>query len=325
MSYLFNSVDPTTLPLSPTPDAHWRIEEQGQVLAQCSLWWSQTSPISGHQVGAIGHLRSVQAEAATSLVDRACDQLRRQGCTLAIGPMDGNTWHAYRCITHWGDEPPFLGEPPTTPEWATYFAAAGFRPVAQYESRLCTNLLQSPVARSPRYPTAAIAIRSAINLDPETLLTQIHPLIMGCFQRQPLFQPLSLAQFSQHYRPLLPLLQPELVFLAYDQDALVGLLLAMPDQGSQHSQTPSKAASEVPSDPESAPRRLILKTLAVQPSRRYAGLGYPLIEAAHQAGYALGYRQAIHALMHTHNVSRNLSRRYAQPMRQYVLMGKTLS
>lgn len=71
-------------------------------------------------------------------------------------------------------------------------------------------------------------------------------------------------------------------------------------------------------------RRLIIKTLAIYPSRAHAGLGYLLLEAAHQAGAAQGYRQAIHALMHNHNPSLNLSRRYSQPFRAYVLMGVRL-
>jgi hypothetical protein len=73
------------------------------------------------------------------------------------------------------------------------------------------------------------------------------------------------------------------------------------------------------------PQRLIIKTLAIWPNRAYAGLGSTLLEAAHQAGFRQGYRQAIHALMHRHNPSLNLSRRYSQPFRDYVLMGKELT
>jgi L-amino acid N-acyltransferase YncA len=102
---------------------------------------------------------------------------------------------------------------------------------------------------------------------------------------------------------------PALVQLAWDQDRLVGIGLAIPD-----------LLAPV------AERRLIIKTLAILPSRAYAGLGYALLEAAHQAGYAQGYRQAIHALMHQQNPSLVLSSRYhSQPLRHYVLMGKGLA
>ena len=43
-----------------------------------------------------------------------------------------------------------------------------------------------------------------------------------------------------------------------------------------------------------------------------------------RAAHQLGYTRAIHALMHEQNASRNLSRRFAQPMRRYALFGKAL-
>ena len=95
--------------------------KDGEVRAHCSLWWRQTPALPGHRTGAIGHYASADDEAAAPLLDAAVARLREHGCTLAIGPMDGNTWRRYRFVT--GDdsaqtqEPAFFLEPVNPPEW----------------------------------------------------------------------------------------------------------------------------------------------------------------------------------------------------------------
>ena len=330
---MLQSLDPSHFTQLPTPNAHWVLQEAGQTLACCSLWWNsfhQTFDPKGQaipgqnpqteaspdRIGTIGHLKATCPQAALTLLNHACDELRQRGCTLALGPMDGTTWHAYRCATDWRNGPPFWGEPTLDPSWVDWFTQAGFTPVMTYESRLCTNLRQTWPPRRRRHRLPPISLGSAQGIDPADLLPQIYPLVMASFRRQPFFQPLPQEVFYQHYRPLLSHLDPRLVQLAWASDGsaltlpdkkLVGLVLSMPDQ-------------LAPTDPP----RLIIKTLAILPDRAYAGLGYSLLEAAHQAAAQQGYTQAIHALMHRNNVSLNLSRRYSQPFREYMLMGKRL-
>ena len=54
------------------------------------------------------------------------------------------------------------------------------------------------------------------------------------------------------------------------------------------------------------------------------GLGGVLMDEVQQAARALGYRRAIHALMHDDNRSRRLSDRYARTIRRYALFSKPL-
>ena len=68
----------------------------------------------------------------------------------------------------------------------------------------------------------------------------------------------------------------------------------------------------------------IIKTVAVLPGRRSAGLGSVLVAEAQHRAAALGYRRAIHALMHEANNSRNISGKYARTMRRYTLFGRAL-
>lgn len=305
------------------PQALGQVTTAGQTLAQCALWWHDTP--DHRRIGTLGKLEATDADAAIALLRQACDYLKQQGCTFALGPMDGSTWQSYRCATDWNAGPPFLGEPQTDPRWLDWLAQAGFGPVAQYESRLCEDLHQTWTPRWRRHRLRNIALTSARGVAPEILLAEIYPLVMASFRRQPWFLPLPEAIFAQAYRPLLAQVDPALVQLAWakgeavtgevitgkanesGRDRLVGFLLALPDYLAPPEQ-----------------RRLIIKTLAIYPGRAQAGLGYLLLEAAHQAGAAQGYRQAIHALMHSHNPSLNLSRRYSQPFREYGLMGMRL-
>ncbi|QQE65079.1 hypothetical protein GFS31_17640 [Leptolyngbya sp. BL0902] len=295
----------------------WR----GDAVAACgSLWWDGFEGVwtadrwdgdlgatASPRVGRLGGLEATDTEAAVAFLHQAGDVLRQQGCTLALGPMDGTTWQSYRCALTWDNGPPFFGEPQTDPRWVDWFLQAGFTPVAKYVSRLCLDLTQTHSAQRQRHTPASVQIQSAQGVAVEALLPNIYALVMASFRRQPLFQPLPEPLFIQHLRPLLSQVDPALIQLAWDHDHLVGIVLALPDLLATDSQ------------------RFIIKTLAIWPNRAYAGLGTTLLEAAHRAGYHQGYRQAIHALMHCQNPSLSLSRRYSQPFRDYVLMGKALA
>ncbi|MEB3288866.1 MAG: GNAT family N-acetyltransferase, partial [Leptolyngbya sp.] len=258
-------------------------------------------------LGRLGGLEATDAEAAIAFLHQACEILRQRGCSQVLGPMDGSTWQSYRCALNWENGPPFWGEPQTDPCWVNWLTQAGFTPVAKYESRLCLDLRQTHRPRRRRHSLPSVRIQSAQGLTAEALLPHIHTLVMASFRRQPFFQPWPETVFTQHLRPLLSQMDPELIHLAWDQDRLVGLVLALPDGLATDG------------------RRLIIKTLAIWPGRAYAGLGATLLESAHHAGFRQGYRQAIHALMHSQNPSLSLSRRYSQPFRDYVLMGKNLT
>src|SRR5260370_142723 len=120
--------------------------------------------MSDQRVGLIGHYAACEAEAAMFLLQLACKELARQGCTLAVGPMDGNTWQRYRLLTERGSEPPFFLEPDNPDEWPGQFTAAGFTPLATYCSALNSDL----TAEDPR--TADLARRVA------DLGITVHPL-----------------------------------------------------------------------------------------------------------------------------------------------------
>jgi hypothetical protein len=314
--------------------------DDGAILARCSCWWSTAHTLDavdshrGERVGVIGHYAAESAEAGTRVLTDGCAQLAAHGCTLAIGPMDGNTWRSYRLVIERGSEPPFFLEPDTPDAWVSHFTSAGFETLATYSSALARDLTR----RDPRLDALAarlaarhIVIRPLDLSHADDDLRRIYALSLAAFKDNFLYTPIDEAEFMEQNRRLLPAVRPELVLLAerhgggddreddkgvtaggrgIQQTELVAFLFALPDLLQQkRGQTPDT---------------IVIKTVAVQPGLAHAGLGSLLVAEVQQRAAALGYTRAVHALMHEQNVSRNISRRYAETIRRYALFARRL-
>lgn len=296
-------------------DASWMIAEGDAVVARCSLWWRAVPPSAGAHVGLIGHYAAIDARAGVALLRRACAELAARGCARAVGPLDGDTQHAYRLVTERGEEPPFFLEPDTPDAYPVQWAAAGFAPVASYYSALQDDLGRD----DPRMPAieARLAARGVTvrpldlaQLDDE--LRRIHKLVRASFEASPFFAPTGEAAFAEQYRQLVPFVVPELVLLAGRAGQTIGLLFVVPDWLQARRGEPVTA--------------LVLKTLAVLPEYAGTGLAGLLIARGLHAARALGYTRVIHALMHEHNASLRLSGRFAgRVIRRYALFGREVT
>jgi GNAT superfamily N-acetyltransferase len=303
-------------------------DDDGAVRARCSCWWSTGHTLdvghTGHheRIGVIGHYSAESADAGTRVLIDACAQLATHGCTVAVGPMDGSTWRSYRLVIERGSEPPFFLEPDTPDAWVAHFTAAGFETLATYSSALARDLTQ----RDPRLDALAarlaarnIVIRPLDLSQADDDLRRVFALSLVSFKDNFLYTPIDEAEFLEQNRRLLPVVRPELVLLAEQRissDApghaeLVAFLFAVPDVLQQkRGRTPDT---------------IIIKTVAVKPGLGHAGLGSLLVAEVQQRAAALGYTRAVHALMLETNVSRNISRRYAETIRRYALFAKRLT
>jgi GNAT superfamily N-acetyltransferase len=296
------------------PEALWmQIDDTGSVVGRCSLWWRATPPYEGHRLGLIGHYAVRDVQAAAQLLPFACDQLAAHACTLAVGPMEGNTWQRYRLLSERGTEPIFFLEPDNPDEWPAHFLSNGFSPLAQYYSALNTALeLQDP--RLPelgrRLEMEGIVLRR-LDLDHfEEELCGIHELSLAGFAHNFLYTPISQDDFVAQYRGIRPHVRPELVLLAERHSRAIGYVFALPDLlQAQRGQ---------------AIDTVIIKTLAVHPELGGAGLGTLLTARCQEAAHKLGYSRAIHALMHETNKSRRISSHTARPIRRYTLYARSL-
>ena len=308
----WSSLSPDTI-RQHAPDASLVVRGNDGLRARCSLWWTGAPPLDGERVGAIGHYGASDDEAARALLEAACAELARRGCTLAVGPMDGNTWRSYRLVTGAGTEPPFFMEPSNPGEWPEQWREAGFASLAHYSSALDEDLARRDERgdrAAERLSALGVTLRG-MDLDPfDGELARIYSVAEVSFRQNFLYTPLPEAAFSAQYRQVRPLVVPELVLLAGHEGRTVGFAFTIPDAlERQRGETV---------------RTVIIKTVAILPELRYGGLGTWLVEATRRAAHRLGFERAVHALMHDANASRSISARTGTRMRGYTLFSRRL-
>jgi GNAT superfamily N-acetyltransferase len=271
-------------------------------------------------VGLVGHYAAQTAAAGAALLELAATALAAQGCTLAIGPLDGNTWQRYRLVTWRGNEPPFFLEPDTPDDWPRHFSLGGFSPFAHYTSAINDDLgsLDWRGERAQaRLHTRGITLRpldAAELATPEcfaAMLARIYHVVLPAFRDALLFSPISLADFTAQYAPVRPSLQPELIWLAEHGEQVIGFVFALPDLLQARRGEPVE--------------RMIYKTIAVHPAYERLGIGGLLTQSCHAAARDLGYRRAVHALMHEQSRARQISAHSGRLMRRYTLFARRLA
>jgi predicted N-acetyltransferase YhbS len=296
------------------PDRHLLlIGDDGSLRARASVWWTQTPAIPGERVGLIGHYAATDASSAAAVLESAGTTLAQHGCTRAIGPMDGNTWRRYRWIVERGAAPPFFLEPDNPDTAPSQFAAAGFGMLATYTSAATHDLTQEDprlAAAETRLTRQGVRIRPLDAARGHAELRAIYRLSIDAFRDNYLYTPIAEDEFLEQNARVLPYVDPELVLLAERDGDLVGYLFGVPD-----------VLQQLRGEPVST---FIIKTVAVAGAHGVPGLGSVLVGMAQQRARERGFARAIHALMHDGNVSRNISRRYAQAIRRYALFARRL-
>ena len=300
--------------MTDAPDETLELRAGDAVVARCSCWWTSVPVLEGRRLGVIGHYTAADGASAGAILAQACDLLASHGCDTAVGPMDGSTWRRYRFIVERGTEPPFFLEPDNPDDWPGHWAAAGFETLATYTSGLNEDLAQTDPrtdARRERLAGEGVTIRTFDMARADSELRRMFALSLTAFSRNFLYTPISEAEFLSKQASLLPYVRPELVLLAEQQDRLVGYMFAIPDL--LEAQRGSSAAT------------VIMKTMAVDPSVGGIGLGGTLFDLAQRSAYQLGFRRAIHALIHETNASGRISGRYARTIRRYALFSRRLT
>lgn len=295
------------------PDELLLAWDGGRVAARCGLWWRNVAEHPPHTLGVIGHYFAESSAAGTAILNAACERLAAEGCTLAVGPMDGSTWRRYRFITERGTEPPFFLEPDNPDDYPAHWTAAGVAPLALYHSAITDDL----AARDPRAAGAesrladrGITVRPLALTDFDAELARIYPLALTCFADNFLASPITAEEFAAQYAPVRAVLRPELVLLAERGEELVGFLFAVPNL------LQAKRGERIDT--------AVAKTIAVHPEHAGVGLGAYLTDRLHAAAHALGFRRMIHALYHADNRSGRISRHTASVIRTYTLFARGL-
>jgi len=296
-----------------TPDAQWLMLDHGSPAGRYSLWFRTTPPYGAHRLGFVGHFAARDQSVAGALLDHACAELRREGCSLAAAPIDGNTWRRYRLLTERGSRPVFFLEPDNPDHWPAYFTGNGFTPLARYYSAIVEHVHPGdPLveALAARMSSQGLTVRpfNASRFTEE--MRAIFQISLAAFTQNFLYSPIGEDEFMTQYAAIRPHIIPGLVLIAEWSGEPVGFAFAVPDLFQRQRCEPLDT--------------LVFKTLAVHP--RFAGrrIGSILVHRMHQAAVSHGFHHVIHALMHDQNRSTRISAHYASVFRRYVLYSKVL-
>ena len=253
----------------------------------------------GVPTATIGDFKCRTLQAGVEILKDATARIRASGRERVLGPMSGDTWHNYRFVSESDGSPPFLLEPRNKPHERDAFLATGFAPVSHYFSA-SLSLDQWTSATPP--PTEDYVIESWDGSNPEDLFREVFSLSLRAFAKNAFYTPITEDAFLALYMPMVPIIKPNLIFLARRPNgSLAGFLFSIPD----YTQGPGS-------------RTLIIKTYA----SLERGAGRHLLYACQFAARALGFQTVIHALMHDANQSAERSAREgATIFRRYELLG----
>lgn len=311
---------PPGAPLDPVaPDTRCLIAwSNDEPRARCTLSLRDDLNGAPGKTGMIGHYEARDADAGAALVRAAASTLAALGAMRVLGPVDGSTWHRYRFALPsvpddpvW-DPPVFGGEPRNDFDYPGHFEAAGFTIAARYESRADDLTAAGAAADDDARALAGRIAGAGFSLRPidltrfEQELETLWALSVAAFADNLYYAPIDAAGFRALYEPLRGRIDPGLVSIALDRaERPCGYLFAYPDPLAVR---------------EGAPRRLIVKTVAVLPAARGHGLANHMLDRVRWSARRRGCDTVIHALMHVENFSMRMSARHGGRLfRRYAL------
>lgn len=250
------------------------------------------------------------SDAARALFDAVEAHLRGLGCRRVVGPMDGDTWHAYRTAGP-SSQPPFPMDRDTPPWYGDLFASCGYEVCDRYFSTFIPRehlewlRLESALARCAR---SGIVVEGLRERDWDAELARLHDLSVRAFASNRWASPLDLDSFKAFYEPLRGRIPPDSIRLARscENGPLLAFLFSLPEPVSDKN------------------RRLVIKTVAAAPDPRARGLGALLTEMAHRDAHRDGFSGVVHALMHESNPSTRIKAAHGRILRAYSLWAKEL-
>ena len=302
-------------PASPHgPDLGLVAHRGSSVVGSASLWHRSTALHRGESTAFLGSIDARDAESLSALIETAAAFARATGIRTLLGPIDGSTWRTYRTVVASNGSPPFRMEPNTPAWWPDAFALAGCAPCLESRSEVDTAppaghevvaIAELDAARA----RDGIVVHTIDRVAKDVALAALHALSMVGFVDNPLFTPLDRSSFDAAYAPLLDRVPPSLALFAFEGDAIdaahaVGFMF-----GFLEPNWPSQGG----------PPAIVLKTIAVRPEFRGLRLGRLLLERCRIAGWALGARSSIYALMHDENRSARMTAPTARVLRRYAL------
>ena len=217
-------------------------------------------------------------------------QLQDRGHNSIIAPINGSTWHTYRLVSWCSGEPAFPMEPQNPLWYNDVYIEQGFTPLKTYRSdKFSLDRIKPPVNTNPD-----LILRQ---FQGQSDLTAILQISLSAFEENFMYDDITLDGFMGLYKPMLPMIDPELLLIAEVNGLAAGFMFSF-------------AAGD----------RLILKSMGTLPQYRGMGIGSMLMAQVLATGRAKGLKTAVAALMSDDNASHKIVSKYGSELiRKYTL------
>jgi hypothetical protein len=292
--------------------AHFVTRVDGRIAARVSAFANQAlRDGDGQRVGSLGYFEAEDDRALVAeLIAHAQSWLNtNHGITRAWGPLNGDIWHGYRCLTTGYDAEPFAGEPYNLRYYPELLESSGGRTRFRWSSFEDADLqvVRATCQRGEQQRTDLLRRGFRfVAFDSSRLerdLRTLHRLIAQSFERFPAYTPIGEREFCQLYSALAPALPPGGVWFLQDPEGeCCGFAIALVDA----------AASQ----------RVLFHSIGVIPvlAAQHPGVGRALVTQVLEALLAQGFQRYVAALIGRGNTSRGLAgRQTSTTRREYAL------
>ncbi|MGB3850053.1 MAG: hypothetical protein WA958_08815 [Tunicatimonas sp.] len=277
----------------------------------CFAYWEATDPVA--------------SQAAFERFEEEADE---RGIRYVRGPLTFNTFHRYRLRLHTPSWMMFDREPVNPPAYVGWLQHQNYTPSLRFESRMMRSAHMPQLYQSKEEYLATLTDLPFrfLALTPEVWearARELFTLVDAIFSRNPGYQPVTYAQFSQLYgldfaRQLCPYSSVLLEDRASAQ--LVGMSFCLPNyQPLRRSATPVFARDY----PQLTHKTLLIKSVGVHPQYRRRGL-MTYLGAYCMQTFTRHYEDAIFCLMRADNPSLRFTDDLPFEQAAYALFEKSL-
>ena len=235
------------------------------------------------------------------IMEKIENWFREMGVNKYYAPINFNTWYAYRIVTEYFDNPPFLSETLHPSHYKKLFDKFGFSVVQDYYSYIVNNSAAVINRLKPAYQRVTGKGLSIEEVDGREYIKDIYNIASNAFKGAFLYEDIPLEEFAMLYKPVLDKRVKARIFLAKDRKGVYGFIFTF-----EYGDT------------------MVLKTIGVREEIRGKYIATALIYYAYGAGLKSGKSKFIHAYMREGISSYRFSKKFGEIYRKYSLYGKKI-
>lgn len=287
------------------------VENQGKVLARAAIYVNPQLTYQGYTSCCVGHYECVEDDFVASFFWKELfNQIQAMNVEYIIGPMNGSTWEDYRfSLSH--EHPNFLLEPYHFIYYNQQWKNAGFTEISSYYSSLDQDMpcdWDEILQLEQDFEKRGVFVRSIDVNNYESELKKLYPLVLQGFQRNFLYTPIPWEAFYEKYTSAKSLIDPGFVYIAETTEGqAVGFIFSYRDLL------------------DTTKKSLIVKTIARNPDKAYAGLGHVIGNKIIREANVRKFDTSKHVFLIEQATSKDLSANFmAKPYKKYALYGKKI-